>query len=98
MSDTLERIEHLKIFVKQAVEDSQGIKYIELASKVAKEMFTNPNLAGIRADDLVKLLSDILESGGYKQVSYVLSAMPYRVKVFVLPPDTNVWLSDTSNK
>lgn len=79
-------LEEIKKFVVRIVEARQGIKGVELATKLAGEFF-HYNLEGTVITGILELL---VEEGSILEIEYVLPQLEYRVKSFYLPKGSTV--------
>lgn len=80
-ASTLRAIERTIVAVVIA---KQGCKSTELATELAPEITAGP---------LTKAVERLRDSGALIEIEYVLPSMPWRVKSFLLPGDTNLKVS-----
>ena len=75
-----------KKIIVDTVEKVQGCKVIEL---ICNKDLHGVNV-GFNGDDIMRMIEELVAENRLVEVEYVLSSMPYRVKSFVLPANTQV--------
>ena len=79
--------DHVKKAVVDAVERMQGGKATELLSD--RHWLSPETMVEVVTDyPLTELIEELVREGSIIEIEYVLSAIPYRVKSFLLPKNT----------
>jgi hypothetical protein len=73
--------DEIKNEIVKFVIDVQGCKVSEMIPRLSKEAITS-------CDNLPSLLDDMISSGELAAVAYSVPSIPYREKLFLLPPGT----------
>jgi hypothetical protein len=70
--------------IRDMVDNSQGLKGVELVTKVMSNNLT------INNNELMDTLFDMIERGEFVEIEYELPNMGYRTKSFIVPKGTKV--------
>jgi hypothetical protein len=83
----------------QVVNDSQGIKGVELSCKLIEFLILNINKKGdvpvtIYSNYFQNIMDDLVKSGDIIEIEYILPNMSYRIKSMFFPKGTSVCQKD----
>jgi len=79
----------MRDIILKAINDSQGIKNVELSLKVLSIILP----LEFNTDEFHEELSYLVEEGEILEIEYTLPSMDYRIKSFYLPKGTSIHIT-----